>query len=410
MVATTTPRKLILSALICAVLPLSAQVAIAQDDGSYIEMNAEEFKQLVGKMQKMRTQRAQQLQYVRQQQYQYAARQAYPQAQAPQMNVAVPNQAPGVDVARLQQLERQTALLSEEIRLLREQLYYGTPQYAVAPMPPTQARSAPPAEQLRIAPTPPITDANGAQRNDRIERQMEDERRRYERELRSERDRVRDLEREIASLRGRDLDRSRERDITINTPAYVPVPVPTAPRNRIDTVVRTVRVGRDADSLLLRQQDSLTRALAALQAEMNRKPLRDTLVMDRPMVVRDTVRKTEVVTLTLVEDRVDLAAVLFGNDSSVLGPQAESQVKKAWETYRRESDATLLLRGFASQIGSVEYNEALSTRRAMAIRSRLIALGVPADHIRVIGNGIDPGNNLAQARRVEIQLLRTPGL
>ena len=439
MVATTTLRYFFLAAVISATTaPLTAQIELSQGDGSYVEMTADEFKQLIGKMQRLRTQRAQQVQYLRQQQYNAQLAPSTspgptqaPVAYAPQPNAPAPRSTNNYDDARLRQLERQTSALAEEIRLLREQLYYRSPQNQayVPPAPITQTqpgaytqtqpatysqtqpdtldRRAIRTEQLRTTATTATTNATDDTR--RLERQLDDERRRYDRELQNERERTRELEREIASLRGRDYDRSydrtRDRDIRITTPAVVPVP---AGRDRVDTVTRTIRVGSNADSLLLLQQDSLTRALAALQAKLDREPIRDTVRIDRPTVIRDTVRKTDVVTRTVTEDRVDLAAVLFANNSSALNATAENQIQRAWEAYRRESDATVLLRGFASQTGSVAYNQELSTKRAMAIRERLMTLGIPADHIRVIGNGIDPGDNLSQARRVEVQLLREP--
>ncbi len=406
----TTLRHFTIAAALLAVAPLHAQIEFAQEDG-YVEMTAEEFRSLIGKMQRLRAQRAQQVQAMQQQEQRYAATQRTPQPQyrpqyQPPQTLIVPQGGSSVDNGRLAELERQTAMLAEEIRLLRQDLYARSAPRAGA-VEPTRIDTVRVA-QVQPRPTEPYrqvppTNTYDTDARTRYERQLDDERRRYDRDLRDERDRIRDLEREIASLRGRDYDRGR--DTRVVAPSVIPVPTNNY---RPDTVVRNVPGVTAAELMLMRQQDSLANALARLRAEMARQPTRDTMYLDRPMVVRDTIRKTDVVTKTVVEDRVDLAAVLFAHDSSVLDATAENQIQSAVQAYRREADATLLLRGFASRTGSVDYNQALSTRRALAVRDRLTAAGVPADHIRVIGNGIDPGTDLAEARRVEIQLLRKP--
>lgn len=395
---TTTPAKCFLSLAIavgCVATTLSAQIEITQDDGSYIEMTPEEFTSLVGKMQRLRAERIRQVNTVRQQRAMQTAQaqppqQFYSALPQPQASPNVYVTSPNVQAERLQALERQTAMLAEEIRLLREQLANAAPV-------PAQTYAAP---QPAVAAAPQPASDPDQRRLNQLDRERQRDRDRYNDELRREQDRIRDLQRQIADLDRRDRDRGR--DYRVGVPAVVPVPAAPA---RADTV----RIGSDIDAELLRQQDSLNRALMALREEMSRRPQRDTVVVERaPTIIRDTVRSTSVVTRTLVEDRIDLAAVLFANNSTALNAQAELQIREAVEAYRREPDASILLRGFASKTGNFEYNQTLSTRRATAVRDRLNALGVPPSQIRVIGNGIDPGTNLAEARRVEIQLLRKP--
>ena len=369
----------------CALSPslATAQVEIVDDGETYIEMTPEELRDLVGKMQRLRAQRARQYAYLR-------ARQEQREGQAPTTlptvrqpaYVAPRTSAPTTSYdPRVPQLEREMADLATEMRLLREEMQRGLRQ--------------------NPAPTTYATDQRRSYTDDSArDRELRDLRDRYERELREERDERRRLERELADARrdGAAYRRDLDRDRNTFTPAVVPVPVPSDDNG-----------ARDRE--LLARQDSLNRALAALRAEMAAARGRDTVIIERApdrIVVRDTVRDTRVVTRTLAEERIDLAAVLFANNSSAINRAAELQIAQAIEAYRREPSETVILRGFASRTGNVEYNQALSQRRAEAVRDRLHAQGVPLDHIRIIANGVDPGDNLAEARRVEIQLLRRP--
>ena len=384
MTARTTLPTLAL-VLVAAVLPgrATAQVEIVEDGETYIEMTPEELRSLVGKMQRLRAQRAQQYAYLRSRQSAGTT--------APQTAYTTPGSSAGD--ARLRQLENEIVGLSSEMRLMREEMQRGLRQN------PTQTADAQRSLDERRA-----YDDQRRAYDDR-DREIRALREQYDRELRDERERNRRLERELADAR-RDVDyrRDYDRDLSRGLVTPAPAPAPTyVPVPMGDNGAR--------DRELLARQDSLNRALALLRAELASSRGRDTVVIERAgerIVVRDTVRDTRVVTRTLAEERVDLAAVLFANNSAAINRAAEIQIAQAVEAYRREPSETILLRGFASRTGNVEYNQALSQRRAEAVRDRLAAQGVPLDHIRIIANGVDPGDNLAEARRVEIQLLRRP--
>lgn len=75
---------------------------------------------------------------------------------------------------------------------------------------------------------------------------------------------------------------------------------------------------------------------------------------------------------------------LFGFDS------AEVQDTKALENLAAEakkSGRNVVIKAYTDEVGNVEYNEALSMRRAKAVSDYLVAHGVPADHISTQGMG-----------------------
>ena len=75
---------------------------------------------------------------------------------------------------------------------------------------------------------------------------------------------------------------------------------------------------------------------------------------------------------------------LFGFDSS------EVQDTKALEnlaTEAKNSGRNVVIKAYTDEVGNVEYNKALSMRRAKAVSDYLVAHGVPADHISTQGMG-----------------------
>lgn len=75
---------------------------------------------------------------------------------------------------------------------------------------------------------------------------------------------------------------------------------------------------------------------------------------------------------------------LFGFDS------AEVQDTKALENLAAEakkSGRNVVIKAYTDEVGNVDYNKALSMRRAKAVSDYLVAHGVPADHISTQGMG-----------------------
>jgi len=64
---------------------------------------------------------------------------------------------------------------------------------------------------------------------------------------------------------------------------------------------------------------------------------------------------------------------------------------------KRFSTWTVTVEGHCDERGTAEYNLALGERRAMAARTYLVSLGIPADRLRTVSYGkefpFDPGRD-----------------
>lgn len=103
--------------------------------------------------------------------------------------------------------------------------------------------------------------------------------------------------------------------------------------------------------------------------------------------------------------------ILFDTGKAELKPAAVSNISKMASILKKYPENVLTIRGYTDSTGSIQINQTLSERRAQAVSQQLIAGGVPAASISVIGMG--PANPLAdnssaagraQNRRVEIEI------
>jgi OOP family OmpA-OmpF porin len=101
--------------------------------------------------------------------------------------------------------------------------------------------------------------------------------------------------------------------------------------------------------------------------------------------------------------------VFFDFDRYEVTPQGEAVIRRAVETFRRGGSARIVATGHADRAGPAEYNQALSARRAEAVRQALIRDGVPASAITTQARGEEQplvptpdGQPEPQNRRVEI--------
>jgi len=84
---------------------------------------------------------------------------------------------------------------------------------------------------------------------------------------------------------------------------------------------------------------------------------------------------------------LDLGTVYFDYDSAVLRADATGTLKKNAATMRGTPDVVVTLEGHCDERGSEEYNLALGERRAEAVRTYLVDLGIPASRLRVVSFG-----------------------
>jgi len=101
-----------------------------------------------------------------------------------------------------------------------------------------------------------------------------------------------------------------------------------------------------------------------------------------------------------------LVPVFFAYDSSEVDEAGRSAAAANAEVLRRYPTWVITIEGHCDERGTPEYNLALGERRATAVRTYLVSLGVPGERIRVVSYGkefpFDPGHTetaWAQNRR-----------
>jgi outer membrane protein OmpA-like peptidoglycan-associated protein len=108
--------------------------------------------------------------------------------------------------------------------------------------------------------------------------------------------------------------------------------------------------------------------------------------------------------------RVSLPSeVLFDFDSDTLAGGAPAALDQVIDSIRRRASATIVVEGHTDDVGTEEYNQALSERRAEAVASYLVKRGIPRDRVASRGHGEsrpivanDGDDGRKKNRRVEI--------
>jgi outer membrane protein OmpA-like peptidoglycan-associated protein len=84
---------------------------------------------------------------------------------------------------------------------------------------------------------------------------------------------------------------------------------------------------------------------------------------------------------------ITLGDVLFGTDLSRLTADGMRTVQKLADVLQKNPQRVVLIEGFTDSTGSAEHNQELSERRAAAVRTALIDVGVPQDRVAIHGYG-----------------------
>jgi outer membrane protein OmpA-like peptidoglycan-associated protein len=105
------------------------------------------------------------------------------------------------------------------------------------------------------------------------------------------------------------------------------------------------------------------------------------------------------------------SGLLFDVDKSDLQPQAKTNIASLARILNKYPDTNILVEGDTDNSGSDDYNLALSERRAKAVSSHLMGLGVPGSRISNVGLGEsnpvasnDSDSGRQQNRRVEVAI------
>ena len=83
----------------------------------------------------------------------------------------------------------------------------------------------------------------------------------------------------------------------------------------------------------------------------------------------------------------DSASAYFDYDSSVLSEAARAVLDRSAQSLRRTPVTRIVVEGHCDERGTVEYNQALGERRALAARAYLEAAGVERSRMRVVSFG-----------------------
>lgn len=79
--------------------------------------------------------------------------------------------------------------------------------------------------------------------------------------------------------------------------------------------------------------------------------------------------------------------VQFANDSAIVEPPYIEALDKMAQFLNLYPETTLELQGHTSSPGTEDYNQALSVRRAEAVKALLIERGAPEERVNIIGLG-----------------------
>lgn len=91
--------------------------------------------------------------------------------------------------------------------------------------------------------------------------------------------------------------------------------------------------------------------------------------------------------------------VFFALDSSEVDQAGQQALNADAEILKKYAGWTITIEGHCDERGTAEYNLALGERRALAAKTYLVSLGIPADRLRIVSYGkefpFDPGHDEA---------------
>lgn len=100
---------------------------------------------------------------------------------------------------------------------------------------------------------------------------------------------------------------------------------------------------------------------------------------------------------------------LFDFDSSTLKPEAYTEIGRVADVLNRYPQTTIRVEGHTNSKGSKAYNQTLSEKRSLAVKSALTQRGVDPTRIQTVGFGESQpiSSNDAMNRRVVIVIIPT---
>lgn len=153
-------------------------------------------------------------------------------------------------------------------------------------------------------------------------------------------------------------------------------------------------IGRYMDQ----QEQSLRQAVADSEAATVRR--------EQEIVQGARRENVQVLTVSFKSD------YLFATNSATLLPGSQAEIQRVANVLRQYPETTIQIAGHTDSQGNDIYNQELSERRARAVRSALVGMGVDAQRITTIGYGEsrpiasnDTASGRQQNRRVEVRII-----
>jgi peptidoglycan-associated lipoprotein len=135
--------------------------------------------------------------------------------------------------------------------------------------------------------------------------------------------------------------------------------------------------------------------------DATRPPAPPTPVAEPTIVPPEPVRDDAIRSASLddLNRNSPLKPVFFDYDSAELSPAGQAALNENAVLLKRYTTWVVTIEGHCDERGTPEYNLALGERRAVAARTYLVSLGIPADRLRTVSYGkefpFDPGHDEA---------------
>jgi len=118
------------------------------------------------------------------------------------------------------------------------------------------------------------------------------------------------------------------------------------------------------------------------------------VVPPEPPISDDPLAKSD---LDAINKNSPFTPVFFPLDSYELDAAGQQTLNKNADILKKYSSWVITIEGHCDERGTAEYNLALGEKRALAAKTYLISLGIPADRLRTVSYGkefpFDPGHD-----------------
>ncbi len=119
-----------------------------------------------------------------------------------------------------------------------------------------------------------------------------------------------------------------------------------------------------------------------------------TTIPPEPKITEDPLANAD---LENINKNSPFQPVFFALDSSEVDQAGQQALNQDAEILKKYPNWTITIEGHCDERGTAEYNLALGERRALAAKTYLVSLGVPADRLRTVSYGkefpFDPGHD-----------------